>query len=118
MLYLPQDHARVQYFPIVHEQKQYFNTIIDGFHSIFHHRNQRAKGSCDAIIKQHGDVIPASCDSEKILWHHLSIWSTISGTTFPAESTAHYAVQHFHAVRLHTIVMNNSFPCVNACEFI
>jgi len=29
---------------------------VDGFHSICHHRNWRAKRSCDAISKQHGDV--------------------------------------------------------------
>jgi len=38
-------------------------STIDGFHSIFHHRN------CDAISKQHGSVIPTSCHSEKMLWN-------------------------------------------------
>lgn len=43
---------------------------IDGFHSIFHrHRNWRANRSCDAISKQHSDVIPSSCHSENILWN-------------------------------------------------
>ena len=40
---------------------------IDGFHSIFHHRNWRAKRSCDAISRQHGDVMPSSCHSVKML---------------------------------------------------
>ena len=40
---------------------------IDGFHSIFHHQNWRAKISCDAIIQQHGDVMPSSCHSVKML---------------------------------------------------
>ena len=42
---------------------------VDGFHSIFHHRNWRAKWSCDAINKQHGDVMPFCCHSEKMLWN-------------------------------------------------
>ena len=45
------------------------NVSMDGFHSIFHHRNWRAKRSCDAILKQHRDVMPSSCHSEKMLWN-------------------------------------------------
>jgi len=30
---------------------------IDGFHSIFHCRNWRAKRSCDTLSKQHGDAL-------------------------------------------------------------
>ena len=37
---------------------------IDGFHNVIHHRNWRAKRSCDAISKQHGDVMPSSCHSD------------------------------------------------------
>ena len=42
---------------------------IDGFHSIFHHINWRAKRPCDAIGKQHGYVMLSSCHSEKMLWN-------------------------------------------------
>ena len=38
----------------------------DGFHSAVHRRNWRAKISCDAISKQHGDVMSSSCHSEKV----------------------------------------------------
>jgi len=41
----------------------------DGSHSIFHHWKWRAKRSCDATSKQHGDVMPSSCHSEKMLWN-------------------------------------------------
>jgi len=51
---------------------------VDGFHSICPHRNWRAKRSCDAISKQHGDVMPSSCHSEKMLWN-----PSIDGDTPP-----------------------------------
>ena len=45
--------------------------FIDGFHSTFHHRNWRAKGSCDVDINQHGDVIPSSCLVKRCYGIHL-----------------------------------------------
>ena len=56
---------------------------IYGFHSIFHHRNWRARRLCDAISWQHGDVIPSSCHSVKMLWNpstHVWLWDVVCGS--------------------------------------
>jgi len=43
---------------------------VDGFRTIFHHRNWRAKRSCDTISKQQGDVANAlQLHSAKMLWN-------------------------------------------------
>ena len=47
--------------------------LIDRFHSIFHHRNWRAKGSCDVDVDQSAGsmVMPSSCLVKRYYGIHL-----------------------------------------------
>ena len=46
---------------------------VDRFIASFTIEKLEGKRSCDAINKQHGDVMPSSCHGDKDVWYHLYV---------------------------------------------